>query len=468
MSGIESAISLVRQFFPPDLSPSYLKAALVPLFETLEMAAGAMFLAITVGLVVSLIIGARLPGSRALYALLTSLRSIPDLTLAILCVVLIGLGPAAGTLALTLFYTGALGKIFADLFAAADPGPVEALHATGATRTMVALYGLLPLRLKDLLTYGGYEFESAIRASVIVGAVGAGGIGTELIGSLNLTDYHRATTLIIMLVALIAVTDGLVWYIRRNPKILLVLAVFGAAAAWHHRPHLVALQHAMKTFGRMLPPQLPPEAWGQVPALIGVTLLIAFAGTLLAMTFALPLAVAAARNISPAFISFPARRLLETLRAIPEVVWGLVLVGIAGMGPRIGILALGLHSMGSLGKLYTESLENVPAEPVLAMVSTGGSALAVTGFARLPLAFAPITVHTLFRFEWNMRAATILGMIGAGGIGEALFNAQQLFFYRQMMAYLLVTWGMIMITDTLNVRLRKRWRVSEEELGLWI
>lgn len=465
MSGLESALSLLRQFFPPDLSLSYLKAALVPLFETLQMAAGAMFLALIIGLVISLIIGARMPGSRALYALLASLRSIPDLTLAILCVVLLGLGPAAGTLALALFYTAALGKIFADLFSSADPGPIEALQATGATRSMVALYGLLPLRLKDLLTYGGYEFESAIRASVIIGAVGAGGIGTELVGSLNMTDYHRATTLIIMLVLLIASIDMLVWYLRRQPKLLLVLAGFGAVAAWEHRPHLVAMGHALKTFSTMLPPQLPPEALRQVPGLVGETLLIAFGGTVLAMTCALPLGVAAARNISPAFISFPARRLLETLRAIPEVVWGLVLVGIAGLGPRVGILALGLHSTGSLGKLYAESIENVPPEPVVAMASTGGSTLAVTGFALLPLAFAPMTVHTLFRFEWNMRAATIVGMIGAGGIGSALFNAQQLFFYQQMMAYVLITWAMIMISDAVNSHLRKRWHVSEE-LGL--
>ena len=463
MSGLESAVSLLRQFFPPDLSPSYLKAALVPLFETLEMAAGAMFLALIIGLVLSLIIGARLPGSRALYVFLTSMRSIPDLTLAILCVVLLGLGPAAGTLALALFYTAALGKIFADLFSSADPRPIEALHATGATRSMVALYGLLPLRLKDLLTYGGYEFESASRASVIIGAVGAGGIGTELVGSLNLTDYHRATTLIIMLVLLIAAIDLFVLYIRRQPRLLLVLAAFGAVAAWTHRPHLIAITHALKIFGDMLPPHLPAEALRQVPTLVAETLMIAFGGTVLAMTCALPLAVAAARNVAPAFISFPARRLLETLRAIPEVVWGLVLIGIAGLGPWVGILALGLHSTGSLGKLYAESIENVPPEPVVAMASTGGSTLAVTGFALMPLAFAPMTVHTLFRLEWNMRAATVVGMIGAGGIGEALFNAQQLFFYQQMTAYVLITWSMIMLTDAANTRLRKRWRVTEEQ-----
>ena len=462
MSGLEGAISLLRQFFPPDLSLSYLRAALVPLRETLEIAAGAMFLALITGLVFSLIIGARLPGSRALYVLLTSTRSIPDLTLAILCVVVVGLGPAAGVLALTLFYTAALGKIFADLFSSADPAPIEALQATGATRGMVALYGLLPLRLKDLLTYGGYEFESAIRASVIIGAVGAGGIGTELVGSLNVTDYHRAATVIIMLVLLVAAVDLLVWYVRKQPRLLLVLAAFGCAAAWNHRPHLIALGHAVKTFGGMLNPQLPPEALRQVPALIGETLVIAFGGTIVAVACAVPLAIAAARNITPAFISFPVRRLLETLRAIPEVVWGLVLVGVAGLGPGVGILALGLHSMGSLGKLYAESIENVAPEPVAAMVSTGASTLSVTGYALLPLASAPMAVHTLFRLEWNMRAATVVGMIGAGGIGGALFNAQQLFFYQQMMAYVVITWTMIAITDALSVRLRKHWRLSEE------
>ena len=462
MPGLESALSLLRQFFPPDLSFSYLRAEMVPLFETLEMAAGAMFLALMVGLLFSLIIGARLPGSRLLYALLTSFRSVPDLTLAILCVVLVGLGPAAGLLALALFYSAAMGKIFADLFASADPGPIEALHATGATRIMVAFYGLLPLRLKDLLTYGGYEFESAIRASVIVGAVGAGGIGTELVGSLNMTDYHRATTLILLLVVLIASIDLLVWYVRRRSGLLLVLAGFGAAAAWHHWPHLIAVRHAFDTFKTMVPPQLPPEALRQVPSLIGETLMIALGGTALAVVCALPLAVAAARNISPRFISFPVRRLLEVLRAVPEIVWGLVLVGIGGLGPRVGILALGLHSAGALGKLYAESLENVAPEPVIAMASTGGSTMAIASFAVLPLAFAPMTVHTLFRFEWNMRAATIVGMIGAGGIGGALFNAQQLFFYREMMAYVLITWAMIMIADAVNVRLRKYLRVSEE------
>src|SRR5258708_35881373 len=152
VSVLEGMFWQVRNFFPLDLSPVYLKAALVSLFETLEIAAAATFLALIIGLLVSLYIGARLPGARLLYALLASVRALPDLTLAIFCVIILGLGTAAGVAALTIFYSAAMGKIFADLFASADPGPVEALPSAGAGRVVVTFLGWLAVRLKDLWT----------------------------------------------------------------------------------------------------------------------------------------------------------------------------------------------------------------------------------------------------------------------------------------------------------------------------
>src|SRR5258708_8841719 len=194
--GVERMFPQLGNFFPPDLSPVYLKAALVPLFETLEIAAAATFLALIIGLLVSLYIGARLPGARLLYALLASVRALPDLTLAIFCVIILGLGTAAGVAALTIFYSAAMGKIFADLFASSHPRPVEALRSTGAGRVVVTFFGLLPLRLNDLLTYGAYAFASVIRAATIIGAVGAGGLGAERIGSANMADYRRRPPLV--------------------------------------------------------------------------------------------------------------------------------------------------------------------------------------------------------------------------------------------------------------------------------
>lgn len=319
----------------------------------------------------------------------------------------------------------------------------------------------MPLRLKDLLTYGAYDFECAMRASVIVGAVGAGGIGTELVGYINGIDYPHATTLILMLMALIAGFDLCALAVRKYPKLLLFFLAGGLYSAWDCRPQMFAWTHTTSRLQSMWPPRLSIDQVHVLPQIIGETLWIAFGGTAIAIVLAIPLGMAAARNLAPAFLHFPVRRGLEGLRAIPEVIWGLLLVTTAGIGPRAGVFAIALHSAGVFGKLYAESIENVHIEPIMALAATGGPRIAIAGFGLLPLAFPPMAIHTLFRFEWNIRAATIVGMIGAGGIGGALYNAQQLFFYDQMLAYLLITWALVMLADWANSELRKRWKVTE-------
>jgi phosphonate transport system permease protein len=136
-------------------------------------------------------------------------------------------------------------------------------------------------------------------------------------------------------------------------------------------------------------------------------------------------------------------------------------VSLVGTGPEAGVIALGLHATGALGRLYAESFENIPTAPVHAISATGARSLSVAAFAYVPLALAPLSVHTLFRLEWNVRAATIVGVIGAGGIGQALFNAQQLFFYRQMTAYILLTWLLVALVDYASGRFRTRFGLME-------
>lgn len=452
----QALFAVFGEVFPPDLSIHYLAALAVPMLQTLGMAAGGMLIACAAGLPLALIIGARAPGARILYEILTAVRAIPDLTLAILCVVVFGIGPAAGMLALAAFYTAMIGKIFADLFLSAEQRPLEALRVTGASRTSVALFGLIPLKLKDLLTQGCYSFECAVRAAVIVGAVGGGGLGTELIGTLNAFDYHRVTTLIIVLILTMSVLDHVSWVVRRVPRLVFLLIPSGAAALWIYRPDLLALGHAAVTLGTMVPPQLPVEAFEQIPRLLGETIVIAGGGTMLGAIVALPLGLASARNLAPLALTGGTRLLLEALRAVPEVVWGLVLVSVIGVGPIAGVIALGLHSAGVLGKLYAESFENVRVEPLRAIQTTGATPLSVACFALVPLAAAPMAIHSLFRFEWNLRAATVVGMIGAGGIGQALYNAQQLFFYHQMLAYVLITWAIVSLSDVFSQKTRQR------------
>src|SRR5262249_22637626 len=276
---IAGIFAQLRQFLSPDLSPSYLYAELKPLWQTIEIAAGGMLFALSVGLLMAIVIGAHLPGWRFLYAALIALRSIPDLTLAILCVVLVGIGPGAGMLAIALYYCAVTGKTSGDLVASADQAPVEALVGTGAGRVPVAFYGLLPLRLNDVMSYGAYDFECAIRAAVIVGAVGAGGIGAELAGTISTLDYHRTTTLVLLLVLFIAVLDKLAWFVRKHPRLLLGLLALGAYSTWDLWPRMFTASHAAQVLQRMWAPRLTPEQLHALPGLIGETLLIAVAGT---------------------------------------------------------------------------------------------------------------------------------------------------------------------------------------------
>jgi phosphonate transport system permease protein len=443
-------------FFPPDLSWHYLHYLGVPITQTIGMACAGMLLAIVFGTPLAVIVATNAPGARIVSAILAALRAIPDLTLAILAVVLLGLGPAAGIAALWIFYTAMIGKVFAELFLAAPSAPIDALRATGAPRACVAAFGMIPVMFGDLMTFGMYSFECAMRAAIIVGAVGGGGIGTELVGTINALDYHRVATLIIALVACIAAVDVFGIFARRYPQAVLLLVPAGVLTLWVDRPQIVAVAHALTTFGAMFPPQLSAADLSALPRLLLQTAEITVFGTALGAAIGFSLALIAARGIVPLAVVAVSRRVLDTLRAIPEVVWGLILVVSVGIGPVAGIFALGLHSGGVLGKLYSEAFENVDRSPVTSIRATGASTASTVAFAIVPLAFGPIAVNTLFRLEWNARAAAVVGMIGAGGIGQALFLAQQLFFYKTMMAYVAITWIIVLAFDLLGERLRGR------------
>ena len=434
------------------LSPHFFGSLLVPVGQTIGMACAGMLLALVIGIPLAIAVATRAPGARAIAAGLSALRAIPDLTLAILAVVLLGLGPAAGIAALAVFYTAMVGKVSAELLLAAPVPPVDALRATGSGRVGLAAFGLIPAMLPDLLSFGMYAFECAMRASIIVGAVGAGGIGTELVGAINALDYARAAAIIVVLVALIAAVDTFGIGVRRYPRTGFVLLAIGVLTLWIDRPQLFALSHAFVTFAKMLPPQLSLPELGALPRLLWETAAIAVVGTALGALLGFAFGLVCARNIVPFAVVALVRRVLDTARAIPEVVWGLILVVSVGIGPLAGILALGLHSGGVLGKLYAEAFENVDRPPVLSIAATGASKLSTVGFAIVPLAWRTLGVHTLFRLEWNVRAAAVVGMIGAGGIGQALFLSQQLFFYKAMAAYVLITWAIVLAFDAFGER----------------
>jgi len=440
----------------PYVSIAYLQALAPPVIDTIALALGAMFIAVAVSLPLAIAEALKLPGARLCLMVLTAFRSIPELTLAIFCVILFGVGPGAGLIALALYYAAATARMFSDILRTAPPGPIDALRATGASGLKLALFGLLPLTQADLLTYGAYEFECALRASIVVGAVGGGGLGGELVGSIAVLDFHRLATQVLVLVAVIAGFDALTVQLRRRPRWLLLAVALGLAAVVTYSPRLLAINHAADVFGQMLPPEITAEGLARLPERVLETLWMALAGTAGGVAAAMVFGPASARNLAPFWLATPLRRLMELLRTVPEIVWGLILILIVGVGPAAGAWALGLHSAGSLSRLFAESLENAPRRPQAAVAQTGASTVQVFAFATAPLALGPIAAHALFRLEWNLRMATVLGLIGAGGIGQALYDAQQLMFYRQMVAYILITWALIAPLEQLGQSFRQR------------
>jgi phosphonate transport system permease protein len=174
--------------------------------------------------------------------------------------------------------------------------------------------------------------------------------------------------------------------------------------------------------GLMFPPSPGKQLWLFLHAL-AETLAIALLGTLLAAAIAFPLGFLAAKNVIPnIFAHFAVRRVLDTIRGIDVLIWALIFINVVGLGPFAGILAIAASDSGALGKLFSEAIENVDKKPVEGIVSTGGSHLQAVRFGVIPQVFPVIASQVLYFFESNTRSATIIGIVGAGGIGLHLYE----------------------------------------------
>ncbi len=179
-------------------------------------------------------------------------------------------------------------------------------------------------------------------------------------------------------------------------------------------------------------------------------------GTLLAAIVSVPLAILASDNICPQWIVFPVRRVLDALRAINEVVFALVFVVAVGLGPFAGVLALFVHTAGILGKLFSEAIETIEHGPVEGIRATGASKLQEIIFGIIPQVLPLWTSFALYRFESNVRSATVLGIVGAGGIGVSLYQSFRSFKYPKVCAILLILIVSVGIIDTVSAKLRQK------------
>ncbi|MBI5256602.1 MAG: phosphonate ABC transporter, permease protein PhnE [Burkholderiales bacterium] len=202
---------------------------------------------------------------------------------------------------------------------------------------------------------------------------------------------------------------------------------------------------------------LPPDfhEWRHYLAELVVTLQIALWGTVLALLGSVPLALLAASNLTPWWVHQPVRRLLDACRAINEMVFALLFVVAVGLGPFAGVLALWVHTTGTLAKLFSEAVEAIDPQPVEGLRATGAHPLAEVLYGVIPQVLPLWISYTLYRFEANVRSASVVGMVGAGGIGMVLWDVIRGFQYGQTAAVLLMLVVSVAVIDLVSARLRK-------------
>ncbi|WP_028626690.1 phosphonate ABC transporter, permease protein PhnE [Metapseudomonas resinovorans] len=250
----------------------------------------------------------------------------------------------------------------------------------------------------------------------------------------------------------------------RVGNILVILALLAAAATsfiWLgiDLGALVsgdALQQMSSYAARFLQPDfsnahLRAIGWGALE-----TLAMSALGTLLAALLGLLIALPAAGRFG-SLAQGTARLLLNALRAVPELVWAALMVLAAGLGPNAGTLALALHTAGVLGRLFAEALENTPPEPAEAIRLNGGGRVAAFCYGTLPAVWPQLVAYMLYRWENNIRMASVLGFVGAGGLGQMLYVSLSLFQEAQASSVIIAMLILVLGVDALSGWMRQRW-----------
>jgi len=244
--------------------------------------------------------------------------------------------------------------------------------------------------------------------------------------------------------------DYLLW----GGIIVLLIASFGPAEMSKF-PLLFAKSENMKMFGAgFLHPDF--SDWKSLVEKMWLTIQMALWGTTLAILIAVPMGLLGARNVAPPFIQIPVRRLMDLVRSVPDLVIGTAFLVAVGLGPFAGVLALSLNTGGVLAKLFAEAVESIDRGPVEGVRATGAAPLQEVIWGVIPQVAPLWTSYALYRFESNSRSATVLGLIGAGGIGQILFDSMNSFNYSLTAAISIVIVVAVTLIDLLSQTIRSR------------
>lgn len=499
---VDNAGNFLKRMFPLDFPP--LSETLSLIGETLAIVTLSTLLAVLLSIPVALISakptspnrGAQITG-RALTVLA---RAVPDLVLAILFFRVFGLGAAAGILAMGIHSVGMIAKLYADAIEELDDGPRESVEAAGATRRQQIVAAIPQRLMPQMIATALHRFDINLRTSVLLGYVGVGGIGLAISESLRVLDYQRGMALAFIVLGLCIVIEMISGSIRvallgqrpqrrwpwdkrdkagrrqaKAPQQRLTppwdadrigrfvsIAVVVAITVWAFGEADLSWSQFWNGLGKFpstLALFFPPSTGGAFATMLKelkVTLQIAFAATFIGAVLAIPIGCLAARNVvrNPVVHGF-FRVLIVVIRGIPELILAIIFVVISGLGAVAGTLALAVGAVGLLSKLVADSLEETDTKVQDALRATGATEPQVFFAATIRQAAPAFVAHTLYLLDTNIRSATLLGVVGAGGIGFLLLNAARVNQFQVVTMILILMIIVVLAVEAIAVWLRK-------------
>jgi phosphonate ABC transporter permease subunit PhnE len=399
-------------------------------------------------------------------AFLNIVRAVDTLVWGLVVIVWVGLGSFAGVIALTVHSMAALGKLFSEEIEHIDPGPVEALTATGANLFQVIRYGVIPQVIPSFLAYTLLRWDINMRSATIVGIVAGGGIGVFVLQAIRMGAYQQYAAALWIVAVVIILVDYISarWresILRDQPQVkskptrlnrilrvsYIVLGIVLFVYLWTVTAEINLstasfpgiLIEAFKpikdmfnpgpTFGRLvldfLKVDLTQPVVTTVVNQILITILQALLATTLGAIVALPFSFLAAKNLvgKNRFLSwlyYITRSVFNILRSIEALLYAGIFVFWVGIGPFAGMMALAVTTFALIGKLFSEAIENIDPGPIEAVNATGANRLQMIAYAILPQIVPPFASYLIYQWDINIRMATIIGFAGGGGIGLTL------------------------------------------------
>ena len=423
--------------------------------------------------------------------IIVACRSVPDLVFAIVFVEALGIGVLPGVLAIGLHSVGMLGKLYAEGIEQVPEQPRQAVAATGASRLQNLATSVLPQILPSFSSVTLYRLDINLRGSVILGYVGAGGIGFLLNQYMDTLQFRAAIGIVIVIFALIVAMEVASAAIRRSligadrpaKSVLTAIAfdrrtvrppwtrarieghaytasalVLIAVSFWATKVNPVQAVTSLRQIWDTVRLYFPPDFTTARDSLISGTLQslsVALVATAIGFLLAVPIGLLASRNISDRWTYRSTRGFLLVIRAVPELILAIVFVVAVGLGLVAGTFALIVGTIGFLSKLIADGVEEVGPMPREAVLSAGATRMQETATAVI-LPSAPALVgNGLYMLDVNFRSATILGLVGGGGIGFLLQQSVQVLAYRTTGAIIILTFAVVLAIEVITSWVRK-------------